>query len=72
MNEKTVGKVPVEILVEAVECFITIARKLNLKHNIISTDVIEAMCASFEVYFLFNFQKLYESLPRCKLQFVIS
>ncbi|XP_043798435.1 uncharacterized protein LOC122717944 isoform X1 [Apis laboriosa] len=46
---KTIGKVPVEILVDAVDCLISIARNQVLRDIIINTDIIEAMCASFEL-----------------------
>lgn len=51
--KQTIGKVPVEILVDTVDCLISIARNQELRDIIINTDIIEAMCASFEVYFLF-------------------
>ncbi|XP_026674561.1 uncharacterized protein LOC113465106 [Ceratina calcarata] len=43
-------KVPAEMLVGAVECIVTIARNQAFKHTVITTDIIDALCASFEVY----------------------
>lgn len=63
---KTIGKVPVEILVDAVDCLISIARNQVLRDIIINTDIIEAMCASFEVYFLFNFLNFYQQQSNYK------
>ncbi|OAD54846.1 Armadillo repeat-containing protein 3, partial [Eufriesea mexicana] len=54
MNQ-TMGKVPVEILVEGIKCFITIARKLNLRRNIITTDIIEAMFPILDDILRFKF-----------------
>ena len=44
------GRVPVEILVGAVECIITIVRNQALRHTVITAEIIDAMCASFEVH----------------------
>ncbi|KAF3429113.1 hypothetical protein E2986_01297 [Frieseomelitta varia] len=44
------GRVPVEILVGAVECVITIVRNQALRHTVITPEIIDAMCASFEVH----------------------
>ncbi|CAL7941681.1 unnamed protein product [Xylocopa violacea] len=49
LMKHTAGKVPVEILVGVVECLDTVARNHALKYAIISTDVIDALCASFEL-----------------------
>ncbi|XP_076757269.1 armadillo repeat-containing protein 3 [Xylocopa sonorina] len=49
LMKHTAGKVPVETLVGAVECLDTIARNHALKHAIINIDVIDALCASFEL-----------------------
>lgn len=51
---QTGGKVPVEILVGVIECIITIARNQALRDTIITGDIIDAICASFEVYICFN------------------
>lgn len=49
LMKQTIGKVPVEILVDTVDCLISIARNQELRDIIINTDIIEAMCASFEL-----------------------
>ncbi|XP_031771074.1 uncharacterized protein LOC100872598 isoform X1 [Apis florea] len=49
LMKQTIGKVPVEILVDTVDCLISIARNQVLRDIIINTDIIEAMCASFEL-----------------------
>ncbi|CAK9815090.1 Armadillo repeat-containing protein 3 [Anthophora plagiata] len=49
LMKQTVGKVPAEILVGVVECFIAIGRNLTLKRSIISPDLIDVLSASFEL-----------------------
>lgn len=49
------GRVPVEILVGAVECVIIIVRNQALRHTVITAEIIDAMCASFEVHTIYMF-----------------
>ncbi|XP_033345659.1 armadillo repeat-containing protein 3 [Bombus vosnesenskii] len=49
LMKQTGGKVPVEILVGVIECIITIARNQALRDTIITGDIIDAICASFEL-----------------------
>ncbi|XP_015437394.1 PREDICTED: armadillo repeat-containing protein 3-like [Dufourea novaeangliae] len=49
LMKQTVEKVPIEILIGAVECLTTIAKNQSLRSSIISTDVIDVICTSFEL-----------------------
>nr|XP_012135252.1 PREDICTED: armadillo repeat-containing protein 3 isoform X2 [Megachile rotundata] len=49
MMKQPIGKVPVEVLVGMVKCFIIIARNQILRPTVVNVEVIDAMCTSFEL-----------------------
>ncbi|XP_031835637.2 uncharacterized protein LOC116428314 isoform X1 [Nomia melanderi] len=49
LMKQSAGKVPIEILMGAVECLTTIARHQFLRSTIINTDTMDVVCASFEL-----------------------
>ncbi|XP_053997902.1 armadillo repeat-containing protein 3-like [Hylaeus anthracinus] len=49
LMKQTTGKVPIEILVGAVESLTTIARNRSLRNVIVNSNTVDTVCASFEV-----------------------
>ncbi|XP_053983768.1 uncharacterized protein LOC128879020 [Hylaeus volcanicus] len=47
--KQTTGKVPIEILVGAVESLTTIARNRSLRNVIVNSNTVDTACASFEL-----------------------
>lgn len=47
--KQTVGKVPVEFLIGAVKCLTTIAMYQLLRTIIVNGEIIDVICAAFEV-----------------------